>query len=888
VAENDRSGDLLLSRALQQEAVARLGQKALGRMGLPELFAEAVAAVGRILAVEYCEVLEFLPDRNRLCMRAGLPGVEAWIGKPVIDAGEGSQAGYTLRCRGPVVMPDIDAERRFTPHALMRAHGIVSGVSVVIEGRRRPFGVLNASSVRRRDFSEPEIHFLTAVANVLASAVERREIEEALRRSRRAARGAACRQAALAKIGRIVGSTLAIEDVYEGFARQAAHILPFDRITLTRIHRDTATVEILFFAGPSVPDRRLRQTYPLAGTLSERLLATRRGVRYCPSSAAELSRRYPSVRPMWDAGFRSFLLAPLVHRDEIIGALVLSSRTPQAYGPGELQTAEHVALQVSGAVANALLHAELQKTARTLEEREGSLQTLLRVAPVGIGVVRDRILVQANAWIADLLGLPASELAGSPFGRLFAGAEEFERVARDMYWSIRERGGGAIETRWRHRDGSARDVRLSFTPLDPADWGRGVMFTALDRTAERRAEAERLRLEGQLRQAQKMEAIGTLAGGIAHDFNNILAAILGFSELARFAAAGGEDPTPHLLEILKASYRARDLVRQILAFSRRTESAFAPVPLRPLVNEALKLLRATLPATIRLRERLEGEGRVLGDPTQIHQVVMNLCTNAYQAMEEEGGELEVSLAEQRPAAAPEEVSGAGRFLRLRVRDTGPGMDPAILNRIFDPYFTTKEPGKGTGLGLAVVHGIVKQHRGRVEVASRPGGGATFDVYFPLLEEQEAPSAGGRGGPAPAGNGERLLFIDDEPALVALAEAVLTGLNYRVIATADARAGLELFCSDPHGFDLVITDMTMPQMTGDRLAREILRLRPGLPVLLCTGYSERLTEEGARRLGAAGLLWKPYLREELAAAVRRALDPAQEAAGHLDSRSAPRL
>ncbi len=875
MAETDRSGDLLLSRALQQEAVARLGQKALGRATLSELFAEAVAAVGRILAVDYCEVLEFLPDRDRFCMRAGLPGVESWIGKPVIDAGEGSQAGYTLRCRGPVVMADIEAERRFTPHVLMRTHGIVSGMSVVIEGRPRPFGVLNASSVRRRDFSEPEVHFLTAAANVLASAVERRKMEEALRRSRRTAHGVARRQAALAKIGRIVGSTLAIEDVYEGFARQVARILPFDRITLTRIHPDTATVEILFFAGPSVPDRRLRQTYPLAGTISERLLATRRGVRYCPSSAAELSRRYPSVRPMWEAGFRSFLLAPLVHRDEVTGALVLSSRTPRAYGPAELQTAEHVALQISGAVANALLHAELQKTARALEDREGALQTILRVAPVGIGVVRDRVLLQANAWIAELLDLPAAELAGSPFGRLFASEEEFERVAREMYWSIRERGGGAIETRWRHRDGSLREVRLNCTPLDPDDLGRGVIFTALDRTAERRAEAERLHLEGQLRQAQKMEAIGTLAGGIAHDFNNILAAILGFSELARFAAAGGEDATPHILEILKASYRARDLVRQILAFSRRRESAFAPVPLKPLVGEALKLLRATLPATIRVRERLEHDGRVLGDPTQIHQVIMNLCTNAYQAMEEEGGELEVSLEEHPPAAAPGGAPEAGRFLRLRVRDTGPGIDPAILNRIFDPYFTTKETGKGTGLGLAVVHGIVKQHRGRVEVASRLGEGTAFDVYFPLLETGETASDGGGDGAVPAGNGERVLFVDDEPALVALAETVLARLNYRVLATADAPAALELFRSDPHGFDLVITDMTMPHMTGDRLLQEVLRLRPGLPVLLCTGYSERLTVERARRLGAAGLLWKPYLRAELAAAVHRALNPARE-------------
>lgn len=391
-------------------------------------------------------------------------------------------------------------------------------------------------------------------------------------------------------------------------------------------------------------------------------------------------------------------------------------------------------------------------------------------------------------------------------------------------------------------------------------------------------------LDRRLTDSQKIDTLAALAGTLAHDFNNILAAILGFSELARIAAAEGEDAGPHILEILKASYRARDLVRQILAFSRRTESAFAPVALRPIVNETLKLLRATLPATIRLRPRLDAEGRILGDPTQIHQVVMNLCTNAFQAMQEEGGELEVTLDEVNPPP-----DAAGRWLRLRVRDTGTGIEPAILNRIFDPYFTTKETGKGTGLGLAVVHGIVKQHRGRIEVTSRPGEGATFDVYLPRLEEAPPGQAQGAGEWVPSGGGERILFIDDEPALAGAAEALLVGLGYRVIASSDPQAALELFRSDPHGFDLAITDMTMPQLTGDRLAREMLRLRPGFPVILCTGYSERITEEGARSLGAAGLLLKPFLRRELADAVHRALGGAKpEAAERVDSRPAPCL
>ena len=501
-----------------------------------------------------------------------------------------------------------------------------------------------------------------------------------------------------------------------------------------------------------------------------------------------------------------------------------------------------------------------------------------RVAPIGIGVVHNRVLTQVNDRICGMLGYAAEELVGSSARVFYPTDEDFELVGREKYLQIQARGTGSVETRWQRKDGGIIDVLLSSTPLDPSDWSRGVTFTALDITASKQAEQERVRLENRLRQAQKMEAIGTLAGGIAHDFNNILAAIIGFTELAKIGAQGNGEATANLTEVLKASFRARDLVRQILTFSRQTETEFGPIQIQLIVKEALKLLRASLPSTIQVRQDLASKGLVLGDSTQIHQVVMNLCTNAYQAMRERGGVLEVSLSETRIGASPPpdlKVLPPGPCLRLRVRDSGPGIDPTIIHRIFDPYFSTKEKGKGTGLGLAVVHGIVKSHHGAIQVSSRLGEGATFDVYFPMAQAAAA-AAGAAPEEAMVGGRERILFVDDEPSIEFLGKQMLGSLGYEVTTCGTAIAALELFRSDPSGFDLVITDMTMPLMTGDRMALEMMSLRPDLPVIICTGFNELLSKERVQEIGIRALLMKPFLKNEAATVIRHVLDQATAA------------
>ncbi len=390
-----------------------------------------------------------------------------------------------------------------------------------------------------------------------------------------------------------------------------------------------------------------------------------------------------------------------------------------------------------------------------------------------------------------------------------------------------------------------------------------------------RVEKERMGLEEQLRQAQKMEAIGTLAGGIAHDFNNILAGILGYAELASLDIPEGSEAKINLQQSIKSTYRARDLVQQILAFSRQSKQERKPLDIRPIIKEALKLLRASLPSTIEIRQNIEADwGAIEADPTQIHQVLMNLCTNAAHAMSEDGGVLEVSLTKFDMDAGTSGVNSEiepGPYLKLRVSDTGSGMPPEILSRIFDPYFTTKETGKGTGLGLAVVHGIVKSHRGAITVSSEPGKGTTFDIYFPRGDIIQAPSELERIEPLPLGGRERVLFVDDEKAIVDIGQKLLERLGYEVVGRTSSVEALELFRAKPESFDLVITDMTMPNMTGDKLARELMGIRPDIPVILCTGFSERITEEKAKLLGIREFVMKPLVMKDLAKSMRRALD-----------------
>jgi signal transduction histidine kinase/CheY-like chemotaxis protein len=398
--------------------------------------------------------------------------------------------------------------------------------------------------------------------------------------------------------------------------------------------------------------------------------------------------------------------------------------------------------------------------------------------------------------------------------------------------------------------------------------------------AKEAAQESSRKLSRQLQQSQKMEAIGTLAGGIAHDFNNILTVIIGYSELAKIQVQSlcHHHPCPvekELGQVLGAAERAKELVRQILTFSRRQDNDRTPLSIMPILKETLALLRASLPQSIDIKTKFScGDACIYGNAVQIQQIIMNLGTNALHAMHENGGILAVE-AERIELEAFDEKSKhllltPGPYLLLKICDNGCGMERSLLDKIFDPYFTTKAPGQGTGMGLAVVHGIVKSHKGHITVYSEPGKGTSFLIYLPIFTEQSVTKEEQPEEELPLGR-ERILLVDDEALVLETQARLLESLGYTVTSFSDPTLALQRLKEDPGSFDLFVTDMTMPKLSGAALAEQALTIRPNLPVILCTGFSELINEDRARSLGINAFAMKPLTRRSIAAIVRRALD-----------------
>ncbi|MBF0477421.1 MAG: PAS domain-containing protein, partial [Deltaproteobacteria bacterium] len=415
-------------------------------------------------------------------------------------------------------------------------------------------------------------------------------------------------------------------------------------------------------------------------------------------------------------------------------------------------------------------------------------------------------------------------------------------------------------------DGSVRYIKTNGMVIRDAE-GRPIRMIGLNQDI-----TDRKHIEERLRQTQKMEAIGTLSGGIAHDFNNILGSVFGYAEMALSDAESGLANPGFIEEILKAAQRAKDLVKQILILSRKSSQEKKIFEVQEIINEVLKLLRASLPSNIIFKQSISAErSTILGDPSQIHQVLLNLCVNGAHAMQENGGTLSIGLSDfiLDADSSPKYLDLApGSYLNLSVGDTGHGIEPNILDRIFEPFFTTKEKGKGTGMGLAIVHGIVKNHGGDISVAGGPGLGAVFNILLPLSDKQmEQVDSDGEVIP---GGTERILFVDDEPGLVEIGQKQLNRLGYKVTGKTSSVEALEAFLEHPENFDLVITDMTMPNMTGKKLGREIMRVHPEIPIILCTGFSEIMNEEEAEQTGFKGFMMKPLDVGEMAGLIRKVL------------------
>ncbi len=534
--------------------------------------------------------------------------------------------------------------------------------------------------------------------------------------------------------------------------------------------------------------------------------------------------------------------------------------TPHIYETHKFKLPRHGAPPLLGGVAMDVT--ERKRAEEALQKSEEWLKTILNTVQTGIIVIaaETRKILDVNRAAAKMIGMEKEQIKGLPCTRFF---RPFQRGRNSA-------------------DGFVRMSEHAESRLITADGGEIPVLKTENRTRINEVEyiiesfqdlTEKRQLEERLQQARKMESIGALAGGVAHDFNNILGIVLGNAELAMDDVPEWHPARHNLDAIRTASLRARDVIRQLLSFSRKTEQERRPVTLGSVVKEALKLLRSSIPTMVDIRHDIPAKtSAILADPAQIHQIIINLCTNAAHAMQENGGVLEVGVKH-----APLDEDGAalypdlkpGNYVRLSVSDTGVGIPADIQARIFDPYFTTKEVGKGTGMGLAVVHGIVKNHGGAVSVYSEVGKGSVFRILFPAIEG--APEEKEQAEAAVASGSERILFVDDEPALLSMGKQILERLGYQVETEVDPLAAFEIFRANPHAFDLIITDMTMPGMTGDRLAVKIKALRGDIPVILCTGFSEKINRENAGEMGIDRYVEKPINRREIAGVIREALD-----------------
>ncbi len=625
-----------------------------------------------------------------------------------------------------------------------------------------------------------------------------------------------------------------------------------------------------------------------------------------------------------------------------------------------------------------------RKTEKQLQESKAFMQSIVSVAPIGIGVVVDRVLGEVNETFCKMVGYSRDELIGISSEILYSSRAEYERVGAEKYTQIKNTGQGSVETTFKRKDNTYITVILSSTPINQDDLSVGVTFTALEITEQKAAltalkeseekyrtmmealdediyicshdfrieyvnpamikrlgrdatgeichEAiygskqkcdwclhakvmagqnvrtelssptmpqtylvshspinnsngtvskltisrditEQRKTEALLAQAQKLEAIGTLAGGIAHDFNNILAPIIGISEIL---LEDLEAESPHhsqVQSILKSGERAASLVKQILAFSRQTDEKSFPLGIQLILTEVLKLCRSSIPADIKIDRYIQKNcGLIMGNPTQIHQVAMNLIINAYHAVEENGGSIKVSLEEAHLDTIDFNDANLqpGKYAVFTCTDTGCGMPPDIIDKIFEPYFTTKEKGKGTGLGLATVYGIVKNHGGEVKIESTPDSGTTVQVIFPIIANLTEHASKKEAEEIPVGQ-EHILIVDDEQLLLGFLKTMLERLGYQVTSTISGVAAFEIFKTNPDKFDLVITDMSMPHLPGDELIQKLHTIKPELPALLMTGFSERVDEESAKTLGARAFLMKPIIKKQLAKLIREIFD-----------------
>ena len=914
-----------LRAARQQEAVAHLGQQALAGAPVAELIDAAVALAARALEVELVGLLELRPESRTLLLRAGVGWRAGAVGRTILPADADSHAGYVLRSTGQVVDEDLTTERRFGSSPLLASHGVVSSLSVLVHGNERPFGILGAHAPRRREFTIHDAHFLQAVANVLATAIDRARTEAALRSSEEHFRSLIENASdivtvvgengvfryASPSVERVLGYAPSdllehnafdyvhpddIALVAEALARaiqrpgspQAAQFRfraqdgawrLLDAVGQARAeHGGTAH---LIVNARDVTERRRQER-----ALRENKERLRTVIAGAPLVLFALDRHgvftmvegraldAVGLRPALLVGRSAFeLYADLPHAladvrralagetfssvVEVFGVVFETWYSPVRDGDGP----------VAGVIGVGTDITERRRAEEALRRSEESHRALVQHASYAIyRSTPDGRFLTVNPALVAMLGYESSEQL---LGVDLATDVYADPAARERILARFESSGDVIdgvEVTWKRRNGQSILVRLAGRAARRGDGSIECFETIAEDVTERRA------LEEQLRQSQKLEAIGQLTGGIAHDFNNLLTIILANAQLLAKAIPATQEPAhADLRDVMSAALRGRVMVKELLGFARRSRLELQPVSLGGLVRDLSGFLRRILPADVEImthdREDLPD---VRADVHAAEQILFNLATNARDAMPD-GGVLRLETTLVHLSEEQRQACGAlrpGEHVCLAVEDTGVGMDAPTRARMFEPFFTTKAPGKGTGLGLATVYGLVKQHGGGIEVDSEPGKGTRFRVYFPLAAEAAAPARQHAAAPEARGGSETVLVVEDDDQLRRSAKRILEEAGYQVVTAADGLEALEAL-RQTAGVRLVFSDLVMPRLGGRALYDAARREGHAVPFLFASGYSD--SDRAASPDPAVPLLHKPWTEHDLLTRLRGILD-----------------
>ena len=914
----------LRATARQQEAVAHVGQRALAGAPPDELIAGAVAIVARVLEVPFASVLELRPESRTLLLRGGVGWRDGAVGRTVLTADADSHPGYVLRSTGPVVVEDLATDARFGSAPLLAAHGVVSSLSVLVHGKGRPFGILGVHTAAPREFTIHDTHFLQAVANVLATAINRAHSEEALRRSEEHFRS-------LIENASDIVTIVGENGVFRYASPSVERVLGYapgellERNAFDYVHREDIPVVAEALAGairaPGVPQAAQFRFRAQDG--SWRVLEAVGQARVGPGDAAQLivNARDVTERRRQERALREnkerlrtvIAGAPLVlfalDRDGVFtmvegrgldavgvrpalligrSAFELFADLPQALADvrraltGEMfsSTVEVFGVvfeawyspvrDAEGAVAGVIgVGTDITERCRAeaaLRQSEESHRALVQHAAYAIyrSSVEGRFLT-VNAALVRMLGYESKEqlLAVDLGADVYADSEERRRIlARFDSDDVVE----GIEVLWRRRDGGEILVRLSGRAVRRPDGAIDCFETIAEDVTERRA------LEEQLRQSQKMEAIGQLTGGIAHDFNNLLTIILANAQLvAKVLPSGQADAHADLRDVMSAALRGRVMVKELLGFARRSRLDLQPVNLGGLISDLSGFLRRILPADVEIVMSGGDEfPEVRADVLAAEQILFNLATNARDAMPD-GGVLRIETSHAHLTEDQRLVCGAvraGEHVCLAVGDTGIGMDEDTQARMFEPFFTTKPPGKGTGLGLATVYGLVKQHGGGIEVDSEPGKGTRFRIYFPIADGVAVAVRPRAGVAEVRGGRETVLVVEDDDQLRRSAKRILEAAGYQIVTAADGLEALEAL-RQATGVQLVFSDLVMPRLGGHALYDAARRAGHTTPFLFASGYSD--PERAASLDPSAPLLHKPWTESDLLTRIREILD-----------------